>query len=203
MERWAVLVVLFPHCCSDAKSNVTNRRYESSAFITIPSDNDVVRAWCCTDTMPTQIVTSIIPSFNSWRCNQDLWHSNGEHKCITTRCIRFRHNSPLHYTPKAIQVTSLVPTFSFAYTDIVKLLVVKFCMPQLGTALPTLDVFVPTQANTWVNGILKLTLVVLVCTNPHCCLFANSYPANKTCFCIVGKFKAWSWRFFVKRRVIV
>ena len=53
-----------------------------------------------------------------------------------------------NYLPIAIQVTSLVPVLSFAYTDIVKLLVVKLVMPQLGTALPTLDVFVPTQANT-------------------------------------------------------
>ena len=76
--------------------------------------------------------------------------------------------SPLHYAPKAIQVTSLVPTLSFAYTAMVKLLVVNFVIPQLGTALPTLDVFVPTQANTLVNGILNTTVVVLVCTNPHC-----------------------------------
>ena len=81
--------------------------------------------------------------------------------------------SPLHYAPKAIQVTSLVPTLSFANTDIVKLLLVKFVIPQLGTALPTLDVFVPTQANTLVNGILNSTVVVLVCTNPHCAYTPN------------------------------
>ena len=107
---------------------------------------------------------------NTCRCNKAKTFSceaYREYKFAFFACCA-SDNSPLHYTPKAIQVTSLVPTLSFAYTDIVKLLVVKFCMPQLGTALPTLDVFVPTQANTLVNGILNSTLVVLVCTNPHC-----------------------------------
>ena len=103
--------------------------------------------------------------YNAWNFRKFNWECNGLALVGEGRSI---NNSPLHYAPKAIQVTSLVPTLSFANTDIVKLLLVKFVIPQLDTALPTLDVFVPTQANTLVNGILNSTVVVLVCTNPHC-----------------------------------